>query len=122
MNNYNANIYTSSVLKVTNRLEVYGKGDLTDINLLKMLYKYSCYSLDEETRRRLDTMVSELQMKDNDICMDFSNGTFYLQDEGNDVIAPPSEVTNTAPTVDDNAFAIGTGEKILIHLKLRTSH
>ena len=110
MNNHNAHIYTSSVAKLTRRLEVYGTGDLNDINLLKLCYKYSCYSDDYDTIQKLDKIVSELQMMKNDVCMDFSNGDFFPGDGKNDVIAPPQDVTNTAPTLLDSTINLGQND------------
>lgn len=110
MNDHNAHIYTSSVMKVTNRLEVYGSGDLNDVNLLKLCYKYACYSEDYETLQHLDKIVSDLQMKDNDVCMDISNGNFLPGDGDGELIAPPQEVTNTAPTVSDGTINLAQAD------------
>lgn len=103
MNDHNAHIFTTSVMNVSKRFAVYGAGDISDISLLKLCYKYSCYASDYETIQKLDSIVAELQMKDNDICMDISTGNFFP-----DSIQVPTgtEDTNTPPTVSANAVAI----------------
>jgi hypothetical protein len=108
MNDHNAHIYTRSVVKVSRRLSVYGTADLSAIALLKLCYKYSCYSSEYAIIQRLDKIVSELQMMaGNDICMDFSNGNFLTDD----ISTPePIDSTNTAPTVSANTVNIATGE------------
>ena len=101
MTDHQAHIYTCSVSRITDRLEVYGDSDLMDIALLKLLYKYSCYSFDEDTRKRLDQMVAELQMKRNDVCMDFSVGNF-LPGEGN-TLPIVTDVDNNPPVNSGNS-------------------
>lgn len=79
---------------------MYGTGDVSDISLLKLCYKYSCYSSDYETLQKLDQIVSELQMKNNDICMDISVGNFLPDSES---VSQPIDDSNTAPTISDGA-------------------
>jgi len=117
MNDHKAHIYTSSVMRVTKRLETYGSGDLNDVNLLKLCYKYACYSEDYETLQKLDKIVSDLQMKDNDVCMDISNGNFLPGQGDGGVIAPPQEVTNTAPNVSDGSISLGKDDEAHVFSK-----
>lgn len=109
MNNHNAQIYTSSVAKVTSRLEVYGTGDLADISLLKLCYKYSCYASDYETIQKMDKIVSDLQMKDNDICIDYSNGNFLPSSVS--TVIDSTDVTNTAPVVSAGGVNLGPDDQ-----------
>lgn len=97
-----ANIYLASVNKVSARLSIYGEGDILEISLLKLIYKYACNAETYSVLQRLDEMVSKLQQKDNDICMDvlnISSAPEYLP-------TIYAAVTNQAPSVDGSTITV----------------
>lgn len=97
-----ANIYLESVNKVSNRLAIYGEGDILDISLLKLIYKYACNSETYAVLQRLDEMVSQLQQKDNDICMDVQNplsAPEYTQ-------PITYAITNQIPSIDGDTITV----------------
>lgn len=104
MNDHNSQIYTSSVAKATKRYSIYGQGDLSDIALLKLCYKYACYAFDYETLQKLDGIVADLQRKDNDVCMDISVGNFFP--EGFSSTPPSNEITSNPPTHSGNSISL----------------
>ena len=111
MENKNARIYVSSVAKITKRLERYGDAAIDNISLLKLIYKYACYSSTYLQLQRLDKMVSELQRVDPFICLEKQAktttsytapaGSVPIDVEGNEA---PS-LTNSAITVDGEGDA-----------------
>tara|TARA_R100000541_G_scaffold50758_1_gene58062 strand:+ start:7665 stop:8621 length:957 start_codon:yes stop_codon:yes gene_type:complete len=70
MENKNARIYVASVANVTKRLVHYGDVKIENISLLKLIYKYSCYSSTYSQLQRLDKMVAHLQRVDPYICLE----------------------------------------------------
>jgi hypothetical protein len=80
---------------------LYGDGDIAEVSLLKLIYKYVTYVADQDGLRRLDSMVSTLQMANNDICMPILNGSFSPEFGGDDSSNDPDSgvVTNNAPTI-----------------------
>ena len=71
MENKNARIFVASVKNLSKRLEFYGDADISNMNLLKLIYKYACYSVTTSQLQRLNSMVSELQINDDMICSEF---------------------------------------------------
>jgi hypothetical protein len=110
MTDHQANIFVTSVGNISNRFAAYGTGDIMDISLLKLCFKYACYASDYESLQKIDRIVSELQMKNPDICMDYSNGGFFASGEasGDTSGGTPgqSPSINTAPTVSVNTVDI----------------
>ena len=104
----NSQVFLSSMARLDKRLKYYGEGDVSEITLLKMIYKYACYSASYECLQALDKMVMLLQQMDNDICMDFLPGTsFFPEDNGGD---PGNTGTdNTAPVIDNASITV-TGQ------------
>lgn len=103
----NATVFNCSLKKYNQLLRVYGTGNMAQLNLLKLIYKYSCYSPTAATLQRLDAMVSYLQSSDTTICMDSLNGNFFPggTPENNDVPIPDGK-TNRPPTVDDKTISL----------------
>jgi hypothetical protein len=112
MTNQNAQIYVKSTINVTDRLKAYGKGDIMEISLLKLCYKYACYANDYESLQKIDKIISELQMKDNDICLNFSDSAYALSNPSASEPggSTPIDNTNTAPTVSANTVTIGVSD------------
>lgn len=100
----NANVFISSMLRTDKRFKYYGEGPIANINLLKMIYKYACYSTDYADLQRLDAMVSILQQSDPDICMNILGGSFFPEDSPE--ITVPDTLSNTAPTVLGNTVIL----------------
>lgn len=115
MTDHNAHIYTTSVMNVTKRFAHYGEGDINDLSLLKLCYKYACYADDYESLQKINKIVSDLQMKNPDICMDFSNIDGFPSSIPEDF--PTFDSSNTAPTVDGKTVTI-LGSSILYTFSL----
>jgi len=107
MTDNNANVFVSSMLRTDKRFKYYGEGPIANISLLKMIYKYACYSETYECLQKLDAMVSVLQQSDPDICMNvLSGGGFFPEDSPE--VDQPDNASNTAPTVDGNTVTVST--------------
>lgn len=101
----NATVFLESVSRLDKRLKYYGEGDVTEITLLKMIYKYATYSAEYKDLQTLDKMVSLLQQKDNDICLNVLPGTsFFPEDNGGG--STPVTVTNNAPTISGSSITV----------------
>jgi hypothetical protein len=109
MTDNNANVFVSSMLRIDKRFKYYGSGSIANISLLKMIYKYACYSDTYVTLQKLDVIVSLLQQKDPDICMNTINATgsgFFPEDSP--TVDIPDNASNTAPTVSANTITVST--------------
>lgn len=107
MTDNNANVFVSSMIRIDKRFKFYGSGSITNISLLKMIYKYACYADMYVTLQRLDAMVSILQQKDPDICMNtlnFTGSRFFP--EGSPAVNVPNNARNTAPTISANTITV----------------
>jgi hypothetical protein len=107
MTENNANVFLSSMARTDKRFKYYGTGDIMNISLLKMIYKYSCYVPTYAELQRLDSMVSLLQQMDPDICVNVQNGDFFPETGG--VVAPTVDTLNTGPTISANSITV-TGQ------------
>ena len=105
MKNKDARIYVSSVNNVTKRLQNYGDADIENIGLLKLIYKYACYSSTYSQIQRLDKMVAHLQRVDPYICLEKQarSGSVYDSPTGNVSIGVSG---NQAPVASDIAFTV----------------
>lgn len=106
----NANIFICAVNKVSNRFKYYGTGDIMEISLLKLIYKHACYAPSYACLQQLDKMVSKLQLKDNDICIDTINGDFLPLD--NSQLNVTGTVSNQAPSVDDYSITVNEDDYV----------
>lgn len=109
MTDNNANVFVSSMLRIDKKFKYYGEGSIANISLLKMIYKYACYSDSYEHLQKLDAMVSILQQKDPDICVNTLNtagSSFFPEDSP--VVDVPDNASNTAPTVSANTITVST--------------
>lgn len=68
----------SALNKTCCRLSYYGEGSLANLNLLKLAYKYSCYSTTYATLQRIDSIVAELQRTDPDIPFQTTDTQLYI--------------------------------------------
>lgn len=101
----NATVFLESVSRLDKRLKYYGEGDVTEITLLKMIYKYATYSAEYKDLQTLDKMVSLLQQKDNNICLNVLPGTsFFPEDSGGG--STPAVSTNNAPTISGSSITV----------------
>jgi hypothetical protein len=99
-----ARIYISSVNKITKRLQNYGDAKLENISLLRLIYKYACYSSTYSQLQRLDKMVSHLQKVDPNICMEkqAALNSVYTAPLGTVIVG----VENIAPTLVGVSFTV----------------
>lgn len=107
MTDNNANVFVSSMIRIDKRLKYYGEGSISNISLLKMIYKYACYSSSYDCLQKLDAMVSILQQKDPEICMNVINSSssgFFPASSPS--VSIPSNSSNTAPTVNANSITV----------------
>ncbi len=104
----NATVFNCSMERYNQLLRVYGTGSLAELTLIKLIYKYACYSPTENTLNRLDAMISYIQRANATICMDKIVGDFYPgynnplipdEEEGD-----PIDNGNKPPTVDDKTI------------------
>lgn len=117
MSNNNATVFNCSLTNYDNMLKRYGKGSTTDLNLVKLIYKYACYSTSQDILNRLDSMVSVMQ-QGSSICINYNYENPYFESlnyNSEDPINPsdptpptpptdPIPDTNKAPTVDDHTI------------------
>jgi hypothetical protein len=99
------NVFISSLNKLCKRFAYYGEGSITNISLLKLVYKYACYAQTYTTIQRLDSIVSYLQRTDPDIVMQVTGLTGY----SDGVITPVAVVEGvdvTRPTVSGAAVTV----------------
>lgn len=100
----NATVFLCSMLNFDKRLKYYGDASLTEIMLLKLIYKYACYSPTYEILNKLDEIVSCLQTSSNLICVNkIETGNFYPDhvDPFGTGANSNAQATNTPPTVLD---------------------
>lgn len=103
----NATVFNCSLKKYNQLLRVYGTGNMAQLNLLKLIYKYSCYSPTAATLQRLDAMVSYLQSSDTTICMDSLNENFFPGGTPAENVTPiPGEKKNRPPSVNNNTIVL----------------
>jgi hypothetical protein len=107
----NANVFLSSMARTDKRFKYYGTGSIENISLLKMIYKYACYSEDYATLQTLDRMVSLLQQIDPDICVNVQNsvGSGFFPEDNPDVTIPDTS-NNTAPTITVGSVTVGADD------------
>ena len=65
-----ARIFVSAVNSLSKKLEYYGDADISNVSLLKLIYKYVKFSTEYSTLQRLDAMVAELQRTSPHICLE----------------------------------------------------
>ena len=70
----NANVFICSVENYDKQLKYYGEGSLSEISLLKLLYKYAGFSPSYDCLNRIDAMISNLQQSDKNICTNMIAG------------------------------------------------
>lgn len=106
MENKEARIFITSVGNVTARLENYGDANTDQVQLLKLIYKYACYSPTYACLQRLDSMVAELQRTSPFICLEKQAVSGYVDTE----ITIPEVVIGTngneSPTITAGAVTL----------------
>lgn len=106
MENKDARIFVTSVGNISKRLEHYGDANMDQINLLKLIYKYSCYATTYSQLQRLDSMVAELQRTSSYICNEFQAAPGYVDDAVIPVIDIVAGEENNAPTITGGAITV----------------
>ncbi|MGK0464771.1 MAG: hypothetical protein ACJAX4_000032 [Clostridium sp.] len=104
-------IFITSVGKASKHLEYYGKANLEGLSLLRLIYKYSCYSTTYSTLQRLNSMVTTLQLTDPFICIEKQALPSFISDfepigiveiKTSGVVLP-----NVAPTISSFSISLG---------------
>jgi hypothetical protein len=94
-------IFLTSVMNASKRLEHYGEAKLSGIYLLKLIYKYACYSTSYNQLQRLNSMVSTLQTTDPLICMEKNSfKSFALLQDPIGIVEVGVDI-NQAPVITD---------------------
>lgn len=106
-----ASIYNKSVLKTSKRMSYYGDADIEKISLLKLIYKHASYSGCQSCLRKLDEIISYLQISAPDICMEYIDGDFFVGNI-NDHDSTLFENTSNRPTVDGDSVLLEDDEFI----------
>ena len=111
MKNKDARIYVASIAKISKRLTHYGDADISNISLLKLIYKYACYSSTYSQIQRLDKMVARLQREDPYICLEkqASGTTAYTSPVGT---VPIGVDGNVAPTLTGSSITLSSSDDI----------
>ena len=106
MEEKNARIYITSVNNVSSRMEHYGEANTDQVHLLKLIYKYACYSPTYKCLQRLDSMVAELQRTSPFICLEKKAVQGYVDS----TITIPEIIIgsndNTAPTITGSSITL----------------
>ena len=101
----NATVFLCSMKNFDKRMEFHGDASLAEIMLLKLIYKYACYSPTYEILNILDAKISQLQTSSKLICVNkIETGNFYPDyvDPFGTGESSSSQVTNSPPTVSDS--------------------
>lgn len=106
MDNKEARIFVTSVNNFSNRLEHYGDANLSQISLLKLIYKYACYSPTYLCLKRLDSMVAELQRTSPFICLEKQAFQAYIDTAITIPQVIPGSNGNEAPTLTGNIVTL----------------
>ena len=101
----NATVFLCSMKNFDKRLRFHGNGSLSEIMLLRLIYKYACYSPTYEILNKLDEMISFLQTSSDLICVNrIETGDFYP-----DYVDPfgtedntSAQAGNNPPTISNN--------------------
>ena len=112
MENKNARIFVASVAKITKRLKFYGDADISNISLLKLIYKYACYSTTYKQLQRLNQMVSQLQVKDEYICLESQSSGAVAYNSPVGIITIGEE--NNAPYLPTQQSFLGEEHTVLV--------
>lgn len=106
MENKNAKIFVSSIKNLSKKLRFYGDANIDKLSLLKLIYKYACYSTTYEQLQRMDKMISNLQITDDMICMEqqVSTTSSYVSPIG---VVTIGDGGNVAPTLSGSAITVG---------------
>ena len=103
MENKNARIFVASIANLSKQLEHYGTANTDKLSLLKLIYKYECYSSTYAQLQRLDKMVANLQRTDGLICLEKQAAGFAVYTSPTSVV-PISEDGNNPPTLTDSSI------------------
>jgi len=103
----NRNVFVSSLSKTTKRFSFYGYASITNISLLKLIYKYACYSKTYSNLQRLDSMVAYLQAVGPDIVTQITATKGYPSGVIQPIVINPQSrptVSGTSITLDLEAY------------------
>jgi hypothetical protein len=100
-------IYIASISNITNKLKFYGDANLNNVTLLKLIYKYSSYSITSAQLNQLDKMVNNLQRIDSSICTETLSAKSYIDG----ALAP---ITVSIGASDTNSPPVSSGISITV--------
>jgi hypothetical protein len=106
MEEKDAKIFVTSVKNASKRLEAYGQARLEGLSLLRLIYKYACFSTTYKSLQRLNTMVSTLQLTDPLICMERQALASYPSNIGTVGTVTLGAGGATPPTLADIALTL----------------
>lgn len=97
-----SSIYNQAVLKHSKKMSYYGDSDLSNIHLLKLIYKHAKYACSYSCLSRMDQMVANLELTDPNICLEVLDGSFYPENSIGDVTSNPDVNRNQPPTISNS--------------------
>lgn len=114
MEEKNARIFVTSVKNISKKLDYYGDAKLENITLLRLIYKYAQYAVNNKQLRCLDKMVSELQKSDKDICLERQALKSFAIDTNQAIpinVLPEKPIIDTLNlTLEDQIYEFSVGE------------
>jgi hypothetical protein len=108
MKSKNANIFVSSVNKISKKLEFYGDANLENISLLRLIYKYLSYAPEYSYTRLMEKMIAKLQKEDGLICLERESTVHISYSSPIGVVSVGA--SNARPTL--GAASITVGEEV----------
>lgn len=105
MEKESAKVFVSALNRTSRRFKYYGEGSIANISLLKLIYKYACHSPSYATLQRLDSMVAELQRTDEDIPMQVTGLSAYV-DSFLSPFATAEPISNNRPTITGSLITV----------------
>jgi hypothetical protein len=108
MKEKDAKIFVTSVKNASKRLEAYGNANLGGLSLIRLIYKYACYSTTYKTLQRISTMVSTIQLTDPLICTDTQALRSYPSAYGTVGVVAIGGGGLLPPTLGDNSITVAS--------------
>lgn len=105
-----ARIFVSAVNSLSKKLEHYGDADISNLSLLKLIYKYVKFCTKYSTLQRLDTMVAELQRTSPHICLEqFAVNAYVDSSLSVPIVITMGSGSNQAPTLTAASITLTDG-------------
>jgi len=109
MESKNSKVFVASIKNLSKKLEFYGDADISKINLLKLIYKYACYSETNLQLQKMNSMVHKLQNTDDMICSEFQASSGVSNPE-NVTGVIDAEGLNQHPVIQDISVLLISSE------------